>query len=127
MAKPSLIRRINQSRVLRLLKDRGKLSRADLARFLNLTRSTLTFVAGQLLEAGLVTEAGESSLAQATGRPGTALKLNPEGAFFLGAEVAAERIHLVLINLEGSIIHRETANLRSRKPESVCEQLGKMV
>lgn len=127
MAKPSLIRRINQSRVLRLLKDRGKLSRADLARFLNLTRSTLTFVAGQLLDAGLVTEAGESSIAQATGRPGTALKLNPDGAFFLGAEIAAERIHLVLINLEGSIIYRETANLRSRKPESVCEQLVEMV
>jgi predicted NBD/HSP70 family sugar kinase len=127
MAKPSLIRRINQSRVLRLLKDRGKLSRADLARFLNLTRSTLTFVAGQLLDAGLVTEAGESSIAQATGRPGTALKLNPDGAFFLGAEIAAERIHLVLINLEGSIVYRETVNLRSRKPESVCEQLVEMV
>jgi predicted NBD/HSP70 family sugar kinase len=127
MARPSLIRRINQSRVLRLLKDRGKLSRADLARRLNLTRSTLTFVAGQLLDAGLVTEAGESSVAQATGRPGMALKLNPDGAFFLGAEIAAERIHLVLINLKGSIIYRETSNLRSRKPESVCEQLVEMV
>jgi predicted NBD/HSP70 family sugar kinase len=55
------------------------------------------------------------------------LKLNPDGAFFLGAEIAAERIHLVLINLEGSIIYRETVNLRSRKPESVCEQLVEMV
>src|SRR5215831_7610911 len=127
MARPSLIRHINQARVLRLLKDRGNLSRAELARCLNLTRSTLTFVAGQLLDAGLVTEAGESSIAQATGRPGTALKLNPDGAFFLGAEIAAERIHLVLINLEGSIIYRETVNLRSRKPESVCEQLVEMV
>jgi predicted NBD/HSP70 family sugar kinase len=127
MARPSLIRHINQARVLRLLKDRGNLSRAELARCLKLTRSTLTFVTGELFEAGLVTEAGGSSAAQATGRPGTALKLNPDGAFFLGAEIAAEHIHLVLINLEGSIIYRETAKLQSRKPESVCEQLVQMI
>src|SRR5215469_14281717 len=127
MARPSLIRHINQARVLRLLKDRGKLSRAELARCLNLTRSTLTFVTGELIEAGLVREAGESSMAQATGRPGTALKLNPDGAFFLGAEIAAEHIHLILINLEGLIICRETAKLQSRKPESVCDQLVRMV
>ena len=127
MARPSLIRHINQARVLRLLKDRGNLSRAELARCLNLTRTTLTFVTGALIEAGLVTEAGESSVAQATGRPGTALRLNPDGAFFLGAEIAAEHIHLILINLEGLIICRETAKLQSRKPESVCDQLVRMV
>jgi len=127
MARPSLIRHINQARVLRLLKDRGKLSRAELARCLNLTRSTLTFVTGELIEAGLVRENGESSTPQTTGRPGTALKLNPDGAFFLGAEIAAEQIHLVLINLEGSIIYRETAKLQYRKPEPVCEQLVQMV
>jgi predicted NBD/HSP70 family sugar kinase len=127
MARPSLIRHINQARVLRLLKDRGNLSRAELARCLNLTRSTLTFVTGELIEAGLVIEAGEPSSAQATGRPGTALKLNPDGAFFLGAEIAAEHIHSVLINFEGSIIHRETAELESRRPESVSEELVRMV
>src|SRR5260370_37223809 len=102
MARPSLIRHINQARVLRLLKDRGNLSRAELARYLNLTRSTLTFVTGELIEAGLFIEAGETSGAQATGRPGTALKLKPEGTFVLGAATAADHIHSVLINFEGS-------------------------
>ena len=127
MARPSLIRHINQARVLRLLKDRGNLSRAELARLLNLTRSTLTFVTGELVERGLVMEAGQPPVSQPTGRPGTALKLNPNGAFFLGAEIAAEHIHSVLINLEGSIIYRETAALESRRPESVSEELVRMV
>src|SRR5206468_752836 len=64
---------------------------------------------------------------QPTGRPGTPLKLNPDGAFFLGAELAAEYIHSVLINLEGSIIYRETAALASKKPESITEELVRMV
>jgi predicted NBD/HSP70 family sugar kinase len=127
MASPSFIRHINQARVLRLLKEHGNLSRAELARFLNLTRSTLTYVTSELIEIGLVAEAGQSFVTQATGRPGTGLKLNPEGAFFLGAEIGAEGIHLVLINLEGSIIYRETVLLRSNKPEAVCRDLVDLV
>jgi predicted NBD/HSP70 family sugar kinase len=128
MASPRLIRHINQARVLRLLKDQGNLSRAELARLLNLTRSTLTYVTSELIEIGLIMEAGQSSFAtQTTGRPGTGLKLNPKGAFFLGTEMGAEGIHLVLINLEGSIIYRETVPLRSKRPEAVCRDLVDLV
>src|SRR5258707_3931823 len=127
MAKPDLIRHINQARVLRLLKEQGTLSRAELARFLNLNRSTLTFVTGELLKRELIMEAGEPFVTQATGRPGTGLKLNPEGAYFLGAEIGAERVHLVLINLEGSITRRQTAKLRSNEPKAVARVLLHLV
>ena len=62
MASKSLIRHINQARVLRLLKEQGNISRAELARLLNLTRSTLTYATSELIEIGLITEAGQSSL-----------------------------------------------------------------
>ena len=127
MATPRLIRHINQTRVLRLLKEEWTLSRAELARSLNLTRSTLTAVTDELMEMDLVIEAGQSFITQTTGRPGTGLRLNPEGAFFLGAEINVEHIHLVLINLEGSIIYRETSKLRSTKPEAVCRDLVDLV
>jgi predicted NBD/HSP70 family sugar kinase len=127
MATPSLIRHINQTRVLRLLKEEGTLSRAELARSLSLTRSTLTAVIDELMKMNLVIEAGEPFVTQATGRPGTGLKLDPEGAFFLGAEINVEQIHLVLINLEGSIIYRRTKKLRSKKPTAVCRDLVNLV
>jgi predicted NBD/HSP70 family sugar kinase len=127
MAKPDLVRHINQARALRLLKEQGTLSRAELARFLNLNRSTLTFVTGALLRRKLIREAGEPFVTQATGRPGTGLKLNPDGAYFLGAEIGAERVHLVLIDLEGSIRHRQTAKLRSSEPRDVSSVLVHLV
>jgi len=127
MAKPDLVRHINQARALRLLKEQGTLSRAELARFLNLNRSTLTFVTGELLERELIKEAGEPFVTQATGRPGTGLKLNPDGAYFFGAEIGAERVHLVLIDLEGSIRHRQTAKLRSSEPKDVSSVLIHLV
>ena len=127
MAKPDLVRHINQARALRLLKEQGTLSRAELARFLNLNRSTLTFVTGELLRQSLIREAGEPFVTQATGRPGTGLKLNPEGAYFLGAEIGAERLHLVLIDLQGSIRHRQTTKLRSSEPRDVASVLVHLV
>ncbi len=127
MLGPAFLREINQARVLRLLKEKGSLSRAELARYLGLTRSTITLVSNELIEKELIASTGEAFVTQLTGRPGEAVKLEPQGAYFLGAEIGAEEIHLVLINLVGSIIHRETVPHRSKKPTAVCQHLLEII
>jgi predicted NBD/HSP70 family sugar kinase len=123
----AFLRHINQTRVLRLLKEQGILSRAEVARYLGLTRSTVTLITAELLKRKLVVLTGGAFVTQSTGRPGAGLKLNPEGAYFLGAEIAADEIHLVLINLAGSIIHRETVPHRRKNPEVICHDLVSLV
>jgi predicted NBD/HSP70 family sugar kinase len=123
MPGPTFLRDINQARVLRLLKEKGVLSRAEVARYLGVTRSTVTLVIGELIEKGLIVPTGEAFVTQLTGRPGAALKLNREGAFFLGVEIGATEVHLLLIDLFGSIIHRETVPHRSTRSEVVCQDL----
>jgi predicted NBD/HSP70 family sugar kinase len=123
MPGPTFLRDINQARVLRLLKEKGVLSRAEVARYLGVTRSTVTLVIGELIKKGLIAPTGEAFVTQLTGRPGAALKLNREGAFFLGVEIGAGEVHLLLIDLFGSIIHRETVPHRSTRPEVVCQDL----
>lgn len=127
MPRPTFLRDINQARVLRLLKEKGVLSRAEVARYLSLTRSTVTLVTGELIRKGLVAPTGEAFVTQLTGRPGAALKLNGEGAYFLGVEIGAGEVHLLLINLFGSIIHRQTVPHRSTRPEVVCQGLIDLV
>ena len=70
---------------MRLLKEKGVLSRAEIARYLGLTRSTVTLVIGELIKERLIAPTGEAFITQPTGRPGTALQLNGEGAFFLAS------------------------------------------
>ena len=127
MPGPTFLRDINQARVLRLLKEKGVLSRAEIARYLGLTRSTVTLVIGELIDKGFIAPTGGAFVTQRTGRPGAALKLNGEGAFFLGVEIGADEVHLVLINLFGSIIHRQTVPHRSTRPEVVCQDLADVV
>src|SRR6516165_2827873 len=127
MPGPTFLRDINQARVLRLLKEKGVLSRAEVAGYLGLTRSTVTLVIGELIKKGLIAPTGETFVTQLTGRPGAALKLNGEGAFFLGVEIGANEVHLLLIDLFGSIIHRETVPHRSTQPDVVCQDLVDLV
>ena len=123
----TFLRHINQARVLRLLKEQGTLSRAEVARYLGLTRSTVTLITAELIKEKLVAPTGGAFVTQSTGRPGAGLRLNPEGAYFLGAEIAADEIRLVLINLAGSIIHRETTLHRLKDPETICHDLVDLV
>src|SRR5260370_21322741 len=82
MAKPDLIRHINQARVLRLLKEQGTLSRAELSRFLNLNRSTLTYVTGGVLKKRALTKIGKPFLRQAPRPPRPRFKAKSLGALF---------------------------------------------
>src|ERR1700751_5257246 len=127
MPGPSFLRDINEARVLRLLKEKGVLSRAELARYLGSTRSTTTLVSNELIKKGLIIPTGEAFVTQQTGRPGAALKLRPEGAFFLGVELGAKELHLVLINLIGTIVYTETVPHRSTKPNVICQDLLDLV
>jgi Transcriptional regulator/sugar kinase len=113
MARPRLVRDINQSRALLLLKEHRTLSRAAFARALNLTRATVTNVTAELLEQGLVVETGETFVTEGTGRPGQGLRLNPDGAFFVGVAVEVERLTAVLVNLRGEIVFRHQVALEN--------------
>lgn len=123
----AFLRLVNQARVLRLLNEKGTLSRAEIARDLELTRSTVTLIAGELMADQLIIPTGEVFVTQSTGRPGTGLKLNPEGAFFLGAEIGADELHLVLIDLTGTIVHRETERHRKKNPLIISRNLVGLV
>jgi predicted NBD/HSP70 family sugar kinase len=87
----------------------------------------VTLVTGELIKKGLIAPTGEAFVTRLTGRPGAALKLNGKGAFFLGVEIGANEVHLLLIDLFGSIIHRQTVPHRSTKPEVVCQDLIELV
>jgi predicted NBD/HSP70 family sugar kinase len=124
MATPKLIRHIHQAQALQLLKEHGELSRAEFARYLQLNRASVTHLAGDLIKQGLIIETGEAFVTQATGRPGVGLKLNPDGALFIGIRIGKEAIDLVVINLAGAIVHRDRLRLDSDlRPQTVLNKL----
>ncbi len=109
---PRKIRQNNEIAALKALHRARRLSRADLARALNLNRSSSGHIIAELTAGGLVREVEEDKIAPRehlrAGRPGVMLELVPDAVFFMGVEIGVEHITTVRIGLSGTIIDTST-------------------
>lgn len=127
-AKPHLLKQINYARILELLRCRAPITRAELARYSGLTRSTVTVITAELITKGLVRESGEMIVKPGGGRPGVGLSLNPDGAFFIGAAIEVEHITVVELNLAAQIVQRIQEPIEgSSDPERIFNQLVQLI
>ena len=110
---PRRLRQANAMAALHALHRFRRLSRADLARKMGLNRSSSGNIIAELTAAGFVREVFEENKPKHSGRtragrPGTLLELVPDAAFFLGAEIGAEHISTVEIDLAANIVRSAT-------------------
>jgi predicted NBD/HSP70 family sugar kinase len=103
---PRRIRLTNLVAALQCLSGSGRMSRAELARRLNLNRSSSGQILSELTDSGLVREVEgimppSEGLTRSAGRPGILLELIPDAAFFVGIEIGVEHISAVIIDLTG--------------------------
>jgi predicted NBD/HSP70 family sugar kinase len=119
MANQSLVRYVNARRVVTLLRIEGPLPRADIARRLALTRSTITNVVDDLLRRKLVAEMPQQKVEgrRELGRPGINVRLNPAGAYFLGAEIDVGVVRVALLDLAGNVAERRMVSADTSRPE----------
>ena len=98
---PSLLRRINERRVLEHLQVHGPSSRAGLRRISGLTAPTVSKVVDALLDQGLLEEIEPTE--PALGRPGKLLRLAQRSAVVLGVLLDAGRCSVAVAGLDGRI------------------------
>lgn len=102
---PLEMKRMNRRAILEALKGSRSLTRAELARHLGLTKSTISSLMEQLVDEGLVAE--ETRQKPPLGRPGLGVALKPSGAVALGAELGVENSVLLAVDWTGAILSRE--------------------
>ena len=96
-----LLRDYNRGLVVNLLRTDGPLSRADLARRTGLAPSALTQRIRDLIDEGLVTEAGKKEAS--TGRPPTLVSFNPDYASAIGVKIEGTLLRAARVNLAGEV------------------------
>ncbi len=120
-----LVKHINRSVLLRLVRARPGLSRAQLAVESGLTKSTVGQLTKELLEEGWLEQSGTTTPA-GLGRPSTPLQINGKARGLLGVELAVDCIRVVGVSLLGEVVYSEHELLHTRQPEQVCQQLADM-
>ena len=118
-----LLKRINRSVLLRLIRSQPDLSRARLAQLSGLTKSTVSALVRELLDEHWLSEADAPVAAPGMGRPSTPLNIDSKKRVLIGIEIAVDCLRLVCISLNGAILIETEVALADRQPAKALEQL----
>jgi predicted NBD/HSP70 family sugar kinase/biotin operon repressor len=91
------LRRANRSALIRALYFNTSVSRQELGAATGLSQATISNVVNELMDDGLVVEAGVVS--SDGGRPRTLVQVNPEFGYVIGVDIGETRIRVALFNL----------------------------
>lgn len=100
------MREMNLALILRTIRSRSPLSRADLAQHTGLNKATVSSLVRDLLAADWVREVGTVNGTADVGRPAIHLEPNPGAGYFIGVEIGVHFILLVTADFSMAIVSR---------------------
>ncbi|HEY5882044.1 MAG TPA: ROK family transcriptional regulator [Nakamurella sp.] len=112
--------------VLDLIRSRGPISRVELASATGLTQATMSTLARQLINDGLVVEYGRGE--STGGKPRVLLDIDPMARFAVGIQLGADSVSYVVCNLAGTLVGRlRTRGAGTIGPEEAVEAMTRRV
>ena len=113
------LRVFNERVILTALRRLGSASKADLARYANLTSNTAGVIVRELEAQRLVRTEGKR--AGQRGQPATLLSLNAEGAYSIGVKVGRRSLDTLLVDFSGQVLEQRRHERAFPLPEqAVC-------
>ena len=118
-------RSFNRRVVLEAVRRHGPISRAEIARLTSLTAQTISNIASELQEGGLIRSEGRRRTGR--GQPPVELSINPEGGYTVGLQLDHRRLSGVLVNLAGEVRERSAAEIGRAAPDIALPLMAKTV
>ncbi len=103
-----MMREVNRSIVLDILREGHPVSRVELARRTRLSKPTVSSIVEDLVGAGLVREVGTEPATHRTGRPPSLLVYNERAVAFAGIQFGVNTTHVAVADGLGTIIATAT-------------------
>ncbi|MEI3599251.1 MULTISPECIES: ROK family transcriptional regulator [unclassified Oceanobacillus] len=121
----SLVKKINKSIVFQTIKNRGPISRAQVAKETGLNKATVSTMVAELIKESFVQEigAGKSS----GGRKPVMLYFNHTAGYSIGIDLGVNYVLGVLTDLSGNIIEQTTIGLHSLRVDNVTENIFSVI
>lgn len=112
-----LMKKINTGLIIDTIRLKGPISRAEIAKVLNITPATVTNITAELLNKNIIVE---SDLGNSTGgRKPILLRINADSYYILSVHIGSTRIRVAILNMESNII--DIISIKT-KPETTYEE-----
>ena len=120
-----LIRAINRSTILNVIKTHAAIPRAEIARLTGLSPATVSAISAELIQDSLVfeKETGDSS----GGRRPIMLAINPHGGCVVGIKLMEDHALGALTDLEATPLGKQSYILTDTSPPAVARALSELV
>jgi predicted NBD/HSP70 family sugar kinase len=112
----------NERLVLSLLRQHGALAKSDIARITGLSAQTISVIMRALEQDGLLLR-GEPVRGR-IGQPSVPMRLNPEGALFLGLKIGRRSTDLVMVDFLGRVRDSRRKTYRYPTPGGIVAFVG---
>jgi predicted NBD/HSP70 family sugar kinase len=133
-----LVKRINRSVLLRLLRSHPGASRAQLSQLSGLTKSTVSSAVRELIDDGWLEEAtldecreNPPAQRQGQGRPSTPLMISSKHHALVGIDLAVDGLRLAVVSLTGQLLwsaeHLFGLDQKTLEPKQVLSQAAHLV
>ncbi|OIJ13878.1 ROK family protein [Anaerobacillus arseniciselenatis] len=120
-----LVKLNNKSLVLKMIKDEGPLSRAEISQRLGLTKGTVSSLVNELLNESLCYETGPGE--SSGGRRPVMLLFNQSSGYSIGIDLGVNYILGVLSDLNGKIVSEKKIRLYSTTFDETVTSLKKVI
>lgn len=118
-------RQHNSRLVLNTIYHSGEISRVEIARRTQLTRTTVSAIVAEFLETGLVVETG---LAPSTGgKPATLLRVDEHSRLIVGVDLTEREFRGALVNLRGEVIEYSSLPIEADNGDAALELVYKLI
>ena len=119
------MRNHNERLVLSLIRQRGPLPKAEIARVSGLSAQTVSVIMRALEAEGLLIKG--DPVRGKVGQPSVPMRLAREGAYFFGLKVGRRSVELVLTDFHGRVLHRAMQTHTHPTPEFTVAFLHKNI
>lgn len=120
-----LMKEINKSIILDVIKLNEPISRADIAKKTNLSPTTVSTVVDDLIRQEYIEEIGEGH--SSGGRKPILLRFHPNGHFVVGVELEGKSISVAITNLRVEIIEKVSRDIESNDESSVVKEISSLI
>jgi glucokinase-like ROK family protein len=123
-----MAREINRALILHVLRNHEAITRAEIARRLQLSKVTVSAIINDLLEDNLVVEIGEGSAFEKGGRRPIMLSLNVSNHFVIGVDLGTTNTVAAIGDLKGKVCHKiRIPTSKNHSVENILEQISCLI
>lgn len=122
------VRQINEISVLRIVRDKGPISRSQVARDMGLSKVIIGGIVARLLDTEIIYEVGKGDSTDRGGRRPIMLEFNADAWYAIGVEIHLNNASILITNMNAETVAQKSITYKDNtNPENILRRIVRAI